>query len=437
MSKEQADAVALWVAHAHVFEAFDTSPLLAISSAEMRSGKSTLMRLLIGVCPRPWYVVTPSEAVVYRKIQRDRPTLLLDEYDAIFKKREHEPLRALLNAGNEPGAVVPRVGGAQRDRLEDFSVFCPKALAGIGKLPSTLADRSIEIALKRKTPSEVTSRARRRIVAEAAAPLRERLEQWADSAVPALVDSNPELPPELDDRAADSWEPLLAIADLARGDWPERGRTAALTISAGEAREEESFRVALLGAVRRAFASRTADRLSTADLLFELSKDDEAPAEDWWNDKDSKPGKGAAQKLARLFRTYDVRPRTIRLPYDDTAKGYLLEQFEDAFARYLPSQPSHPSHAAPEAAGAGRGAAVTLEALPVTASHAVTPQPARDAGCDGVTGVTDRNGGPSDEEVAAVLARYPEYDRPDWPQDELRSFVANVIAADAAFSNRE
>ena len=38
--------------------------------------------------------------------------------------------------------------------LHEFKVFCPKALAGIGKLPDTLEDRSISIELRRKRPAE-------------------------------------------------------------------------------------------------------------------------------------------------------------------------------------------------------------------------------------------------------------------------------------------
>jgi hypothetical protein len=146
MSDQQADAGALWTAHTLCVDAFELSPYLTISSAEMRSGKTTLMKLLEMLVARPWRVITPSEAVVFRKIARDKPTVLLDEYDTIFGDRDYEPLRAILNAGNEPGTTVPRCAGANRDQLEDFPIYCPKVLAGIGKLPATVADRSIRFA---------------------------------------------------------------------------------------------------------------------------------------------------------------------------------------------------------------------------------------------------------------------------------------------------
>ena len=134
MSDDQAIAVALWEFHTHAFGAADYSPYLAITSPEMRSGKTTLLKLLELLCARPWRVITPSEAVVFRKINRDRPTLLLDEYDTIFQERDYEPLRAILNAGNEPGTHVPRcVGRASSSRISPS--FAPR------RSPASVASR--------------------------------------------------------------------------------------------------------------------------------------------------------------------------------------------------------------------------------------------------------------------------------------------------------
>jgi hypothetical protein len=109
----------------------------------------------------------PSEAVLYRKIERDHPTLLLDEVDTIWRggggrNDNHDGLRALLNAGNESGVRVPRCAGPRGEQLVDFDVNCPKVLAGIGQLPETVADRSILVAMKRRTKRERVERFRRR-----------------------------------------------------------------------------------------------------------------------------------------------------------------------------------------------------------------------------------------------------------------------------------
>jgi hypothetical protein len=292
MSRDQAVAVALWVFHTHTFEAVDYSPLLAITSPEMRSGKTTLMKLLALLCAIPWRVITPSEAVVFRKIHRDRPTVLLDEYDTIFQEREYEPLRAILNAGNEPGTHVPRCVGPSQ-QLEDFAVYCPKALAGIGRLPTTVADRSIEIALKRKAPGENVARFRRREIADAAEPLHQALASLAEYHFDALAEARPKLPDELDDRAQDAWEPLLAIADLAGGVWPELARRSALALSDGRATaNEDSDRLQLLDDIRAVFDRLDCDRIITTDLVTDLARDDEAPWTEWWDEREGKPKKG-------------------------------------------------------------------------------------------------------------------------------------------------
>jgi len=143
LTDAQATAVVLWAAHTHAIDAFEVTPFLAITSPEKRCGKTRLLDVLELLVANPWRAVMPSEAVVYRKIAADAPTLMLDETDAIFntKNTNTEPLRALLNAGNRRGTSVPRCVGPTQ-QVVNFEVFGPKALAGIGLLPDTVADRS-------------------------------------------------------------------------------------------------------------------------------------------------------------------------------------------------------------------------------------------------------------------------------------------------------
>ena len=148
-----------------------------------------------------------------------------------------------------------------------------------------------------------------------------------------LADTLPALPVELDDRAADGWEPLLAIADLAGEGWPERARRAALALSTGEDREDDSLGVQLLADVQAVFEEQRADRLTSADLVAALLAREEAP----WGDL-----RGRAldtRRLARMLRPYGVRPHNVRIGTSQ-AKGYALEDFADAFARYTPIYPS-------------------------------------------------------------------------------------------------
>ncbi len=360
--------LALFVAHTHAVKAAHATPYLIVLSPERRSGKTLLLEVLELLVARAWRIVAASEAAMFRKIAQDRPTLLLDEIDAIFGSATErtEPLRALLNAGNRPGSCVARCVGQHDQKVVDFDVFCPKILAGIdtGRLPDTIRDRGVELRMKRKTSAERVERFRVRRATPAAEALRSQLSAWGDREGDTLRDLEPELPEALNDRAAEAWEPLLAIADLAGDDWPARSRAAALALAQGAEADEASYGTRLL----TKFAEIVGDRSSVAtdEVLDQVNSDEELPFGGW------RDGRGLdARALARLLKPYGLRPRTIRLD-GDTAKGYRRDEAaEEAFARYLPS--ATPSEASP----------------PTQASHADDPtlhipHPERD-----VTDVTD------------------------------------------------
>ncbi len=380
MSGEQADAGALWAAHTYCIDAFDISPYLTISSAEMRSGKTTYMKLLELLVARPWRVITPSEAVVFRMIARDKPTILLDEYDTIFGDRDYEPLRAILNAGNEPGTTVPRCAGANRDRLEDFPIYCAKVLAGIGKLPATVADRSIEIRLKRKKRDENVERFRRRDVRAAAEPLHQALVSLAEHYADELAEARPDLPDDLDDRAQDCWEPLFAIADLAGGGWPERARRAALALSGRDARDDDSDGVRLLADIRDIFERRAVDPITSATLVDDLHEIEEAPWSEWYGKPIS------ARGVAKILARYDIAPKPFRFG-EQTLRGYKRASFEDAWARFLPSATATSATSASEQ-GFSEQTNRNTNGDVADAKEAANPHEQTD-----VADVADRNGG--------------------------------------------
>lgn len=332
MGDNELDAVALWIAHTHALAAAEATPYLSVSSAQKRSGKSRFLEVLALLVARPWFTSRVSPAVLIRKLaQEPPPTLLLDESDAAFKGAEEyaEVLRTVLNAGHRRSGVASLCVKAGRDfELSDFSVFGAKAIAGIGKLPDTVADRAIPIILKRRRPSEEVERFRRRDAERDAQPLQERLAAWAASSIPALQEARPALPPELDDRAADGWEPLLAIADMAGGDWPSRTRSSAVILS-GDGREDESLGVRLLADIRDAFAG--AARLSSAALVKYLVGIEEAP----WGDLRGRPLD--ARGLARTLKPFGIRPSQMRFAGESAGKGYARDAFADAWCRYLPA----------------------------------------------------------------------------------------------------
>jgi hypothetical protein len=331
-------AIALWIAHAHLVEEFETSPILAVTSAEMRSGKTRTLDCLELLVPRPFRVVTPSEAVVYTVLgQRPRRTMLLDEADAIFGPRmadRYEGLRAILNAGNRQGTPVLRVKlEGRRREVDEFDVFGPKAIAGIGKLPDTVADRSIPIRLKRRAVDEPVAKFRRRIASAESETVVcdwENVELGTVGTLGTVLD-------ELNDRAADSWEPLLAIAASASADWLTRGQKAAIALSSEE-RETTTVGSRLLGDIRDVFEDE--EYLPTLELLRRLTETDESPWADWFG----RPL--TARGLARLLEPYRITPGNTRVNGEPRQRGYFRADFTDAWARYagepVPNVPTVP-----------------------------------------------------------------------------------------------
>ena len=129
-----ADAISLWVAHAHCYEAFMHSPRLNAMSPEKGCGKTTLLGVLAPLSPRSVRIESISPAVVFRSVDRFRPTLLLDEVDGYL--RHNRDLLHLLNAGHERNGKAARCEGEYFE-VRWFKAFCPVALAGIGSLGSS------------------------------------------------------------------------------------------------------------------------------------------------------------------------------------------------------------------------------------------------------------------------------------------------------------
>jgi hypothetical protein len=332
LTDDQADLIALWIVHTHALDAADTTPYLEVVSAEKRSGKTRLLEVLDTVVARAWFTGRVTAAVLVRKVADQTATLLLDESDTAFKgDREYaEALRGILNTGFRRGGVASLcVGQGANLSYADFAVFSPKAIAGIGKLPDTISDRCIRIELKRRARSEHVERFRLRKVRPEAERLRTDAETWAQAHIPVLAEMEPDLPEELDDRAQDIVEPLLAIADVVGGEWPERARRVVIALAGTTAREDsESLGIRLLRDTRIIFDKEGEDRLSTSTILEKLHEADEAP----WGSLRGEPLD--ARGLARLLKPYGVQPEQLRID-EGKVRGYRRGVFKDAWERYL------------------------------------------------------------------------------------------------------
>ena len=342
-SRDHAIVCALWAAHTWPFPCFDCTPYLHIYSPVKECGKSRLLECLKLVCRTPWLSILPTEAVLFRKIQAHCPTLLLDEIDTVFKGAtdpNREGIRAVLNAGYERGATVPRCQGPNHE-LKDFAVFCPKAIAGIGNLPDTVASRSIKIPLSRRKPGQEVEKLRRREAKKSTAPIVEGFEAWSNnlSVRRALRAARPPPPAGLSDRAEDICEPLLVVAEMAGEQWALSARAAISRIMAPGATDEEETKIQLLSAIREIFRTYDNTHIPSEDLLKALVRRDGEPWAAWW-EKDIAADniRGPGARLAKLLKPFGMVPRPIRMG-DDISTGYPIAAFKDPFESYLPPLP--------------------------------------------------------------------------------------------------
>ncbi|MEU5259319.1 DUF3631 domain-containing protein [Amycolatopsis sp. NPDC021455] len=331
---ETADAIALWIAATHGQPAWAHAPRLVIRAPEKRCGKSRLLDIVEATCHNPFITVNSSPAAVYRSISEDPPTLLVDEADTIFgpKAEGNEDLRGLLNAGHQRNRPAKRYD-ASTNRVESIPTFAMAALAGIGAMPDTIEDRAVIARMRRRAPGETVAPYRHRRDRPALRALADDLRAWLRADLAALEAAEPEMPVE--DRAADTWEPLVIVADHAGGDWSTRSRAAVVALTAAADEDNDgSERVRLLTDCHAAFGA--SPELPTAELLARLNGDPEAP---WCG---YGPTGLTPAKLAKMLREYGIRSGNIRPDNGPQAKGYTRADFTDSWARYCPELPAEP-----------------------------------------------------------------------------------------------
>ncbi|MBP5922783.1 DUF3631 domain-containing protein [Streptomyces sp. LBUM 1483] len=340
-------AVTLWDAHAHLLDAFDSTPRLAFLSPEPGSGKSRALEVVETLVPRSMAAVDASAAALFRSVSGvdgGRPTILFDEIDTIFgpKAGENEQLRGFINAGHTRGRVMYRcVGDGANQQVQGFPSYCAVAVAGLGALPDTIMTRSVIIRMRRRARNETVEQFRTRIHVREGNQLRDRLAKWAEAIQERVTDAFPEMPDGVADRPADVWEPLVAIADAAGGDWPKRAREACLTlVKASQANDKGSIGIRLLTDLRD-HVMIGIDRLPTVAILDRLNALDDAP----WADFNGKPLD--SRRLSRMLSEYvtaagdPVASRNIKTG-GSVLKGYYATDLHDAWQRYCPPPPESP-----------------------------------------------------------------------------------------------
>ena len=336
ISEAEAIALTLWVIFTYLLDVAEVSPRLAIQSPTKQCGKTTVLGLLAALANRSIAASNISPSAVFRTIDAEHPTLLVDEADSFA--RGNEELRGILNSGHTRATayVIRNVKSDDDLTPRKFSTWAAIAIACIGWLPDTWLDRSVVISMKRKPRSRRVERFRRRNtkVYSQAESLAREISRWAADNRELIGAAEPQMPDSLDDRAADNWEILIAMADLVGGTWPALARDAAVQLSANRERAA-SVGELLLADIEREFASRSSsrDRLTSSELCTALAAREGRP----WPEYGQARKPISPNQLARRLAPFNVFPRSIRIG-NATAKGYLRSDFRDAFSRYLPQQ---------------------------------------------------------------------------------------------------
>jgi hypothetical protein len=326
----------LWIAHCHRIDAWHTTPRLAFMSAEKESGKTRALEATELLVPGGILSISISPAALVRRVAEGGVTILYDEIDGLFgtaaREEANVDVRSVLNGGYRRGSKVYRcVTIGKKIKVEALDAFAPVALAGLRELPDTLASRAIIVRMRRRAPDEHVEPWRERHVKPQAESIYRRLAGWCEGI--DLTHVEPDMPPGIIDRAAECWEPLLAIADAAGGLWPQRARQAAVGLITGGRDDLVSPGVELLAHIQDAFGAEQA--LPTEQLLQRLHERPESP----WRDIRGKPLDDRG--LARRLKPFGIRSKVIRLA-GRTPRGYQAEQFHEAWRRYLPQAQQAP-----------------------------------------------------------------------------------------------
>ncbi len=324
LEKSSAIALALYVLLTYCVDELSICAQISIESPEKRCGKTTLLDLLTRLCYRAISAASISPAAVYRLIEAVHPTLLIDEAESLV--RGNPEMGGILNSGyTRSTAVVIRteeINGEWVPKL--FSTFSAKIIAQIGKASDTQRDRSIVISMRRKMTDEKVERLRKWDYSDIA----RKAYSWALENKARVATMEPLTPECLNDREADCWEPLFAMADIAGGKWPEVARSAAKHLAGGEV-DTDSIRIQLLADLRTIIQAERRIGWRTTELLEKLCDFEDHPWPTY--------GKGHpinARQLAGLLKPFGIKSKVEHKL--EQKRGYMTDVFADVFLRYLP-----------------------------------------------------------------------------------------------------
>ena len=357
MSDAAATALAVWVLHTYVYESRDTVAYVAIESPEKRCGKTTLLSVLAAMANKPLIASNVTVGALFRAIDTCRPTLFIDEADTflagsntmrgvinsgntwrtayVLRLARSKPSRSVIGTGSDSGNPESpnsfrtphsafRIQEGTDSGLQRYSCWCPKVIAMIGKVPDTIADRSIVVPMTRK----LTTETRAPLAELNAANIKAKCARFALDEGQKIAGFEKIRGDGLNDRAADTFDPLYVIARLAGQQWEQKLHAAALSISPNA--QSRSFGTELLRDMHAIFVLSGREKMFTRELLEILHDPNFAAGSMVLKHSDIDE-----YKIAKLLRPYGIKPAVFRLG-KQVGKGYTREDFSDALVRYVP-----------------------------------------------------------------------------------------------------
>lgn len=320
------DLAVLWAAHTHAVDqndrlAYDTSPRLMFSSEGPGSGKSRALELVQLLAHNGQLVCDPTAPSFAQLASEQRATILVDEMDMLIGRGNGKAdLRSLFNASyKRKTAIWSRAGKPA------LPIFAAVAFAGMGAtfrsapVLSALRSRTLVIEMVPCTPPESY---RPRVHDPLADALRSELAKWVGRNTSRIIESLPDMPEGISDRAAELAEPLIMLATIAGGHWPETARNAIRELLLGQTDEPDPLPLSeqLLRDIREVFQDST--QLGTVDLVEALCALSTSPWASLWPSPVSAP-----KDLAGMLEPLGISPTRIR---EDGVqiRGYLRAAFE-------------------------------------------------------------------------------------------------------------
>lgn len=326
------DVLAVWCLQSWCYELFDFAAIVAVWSPEHECGKGRVLDVAEKVVRRPFRTSNTSAAVLYHVISEGNLTVLVDEFDSV-SHGQRDGICNILKGGFQANGMAHRM--TERDGAQvvvEFPTYSPKMVATItlDKLDKATRSRSIGIRMQRKPRSQRVAKFRR----VDGTVLQRKCMRWAQDNAEAIH----VIPPmDVDecatDRQEDVWEPLVAIARVAGGDWEERIRSAAMHLTGGGSDGASETEGHQLLAALQSYFSEHGDRAETKKIITTLKESGDFD--------DVNYGRGLNPHfLAKALKPYGVEPGVHKMTGGKSARGYSRDDCEQAFSIYLSDAPA-------------------------------------------------------------------------------------------------